>query len=180
MPSFSRMLARCRSTVLTEITSSAAISLEVCPSAMSLTTSSSRGVSTSNSPPSRSVLLTKSRTSAVTAEGYRKDSPRMAARHASTMSRSAPDFSTYPEAPARSASNRNCSLSYIDSITICRQRVSWRGGGRDHQTDLPRQGLLDRLSAVRRLSDDLKVRLTVQQQRQPTPHHSMVVGDQDP
>src|SRR6266511_1756922 len=120
MPSFSRMLARCRSTVLTEITSSAAISLEVCPSAMSLTTSSSRSVSTSNSPPSRSVLLTKSRTSAVTAEGYRKDSPRMAARHASTMSRSAPDFSTYPEAPARSASNRNCSLSYIDSITICR------------------------------------------------------------
>ena len=33
------------------------------------------------------------------------------------MSSSAPDLSTYPEAPALSASNRYCSLSYIDSIS---------------------------------------------------------------
>ena len=44
MPSFCRMFARCRSTVLTLITSVSAISLEECPSAISLTTSSSRGV----------------------------------------------------------------------------------------------------------------------------------------
>src|SRR5919201_1910046 len=33
------------------------------------------------------------------------------------MSWSAADFRTYPEAPARSASYRNCSLSYIESIS---------------------------------------------------------------
>ena len=44
MPSLLSMLARCRSTVLTLMTSRSAISLEECPSAISLTISSSRGV----------------------------------------------------------------------------------------------------------------------------------------
>src|SRR5918911_883725 len=42
-------------------------------------------------------------------------SSRMTARQASTRSRSATDLSTYPEAPARRASKKYWSLSYIDS-----------------------------------------------------------------
>ena len=59
----------------------------------------------------------------------RRASPRGTA---STMSVSAPDLSTYPDAPALSASKRNCSLSYIDSIStfssglrLCSSAAAW-------------------------------------------------------
>jgi hypothetical protein len=42
----------------------------------------------------------------------------MTARQASTRSRSATDFSTYPDAPARRGSKKYWSLSYIDSSRI--------------------------------------------------------------
>ena len=91
MPSFSRMLARWRSTVFLLITSSSAISPRGVPSAISLTISSSRGVSGS----SRSGSPRRARSSEVAHQrasprpGYRNGSPRIVARQASTRSRSA-------------------------------------------------------------------------------------------
>jgi hypothetical protein len=89
------MFARWRSTVFFEITSVAAISSLVFPSAISLTTSCSRGVSGSSGTVSPLRARSRwSRISAVTAAGYRNGSPRIAARIASTRSRLAADFRT--------------------------------------------------------------------------------------
>ena len=63
------MFWRCRSTVLTLITSSFAISFEVYASAISFSTCSSRGVRTSNCSSSGRPRSTKSLTSVEIADG---------------------------------------------------------------------------------------------------------------
>src|SRR5215218_791161 len=91
------------------------------------------------------------------------------------MSVSAPDFSTYPEAPALSDSNRNCSLSCMDSISIfssglrlCSSAAAWMPVMRGHrhvedrEVNVVLESLLDRLGPVLGLGDDLEVRLRVE------------------
>ncbi len=89
------MFVRWRSTVFSLSTRSPAISRVVRASAISLTISTSRGVSGSSDGVSpRRARSTKSRISERTAPGYRNGSPRIVARQASTRSRSATLLST--------------------------------------------------------------------------------------
>ena len=177
------MWARWVSTVRGESCSLRAISVLVCPSAISRSTSTSRGVSLS------SVSVRCKAAKRVATRGLMNSSPRAAARIAFGSSMSARSFKTNPSAPATKARWTNTGLSSIVSTTIsvacARLRsspiASLPGPAGEAQVEHEHVWALVADVAQGRhqvacFGGHLHVVLIVEQPPQPAAHQGMVVG----
>ena len=194
IPSFCRMLARCRSTVLALITRVSAISLEECPSAISLTISSSRGVR----------MLSGSRSSVLAAlqvvPDQRGDGAGVEERLAAHRRPAGLDQVAVGDRLEHVAGGAGLErLEEVLLVVVHRQHQDAHrrrapgdlpsrlqpghprhGDVQDGQVDVPAPGELDGLGAVAGLGDHHQVGLAVQDQPQPAAHQRVVVGQQDP
>ena len=184
------MFSRWRSTVRGLITSSSAICSLVCASAISLTTCSSRGVNGSDR------LLGTGEHVADQPAHRRGIQERLTAHR-----RPARLHEVAIRAGLQHVARRS-RLQRLEEVLLgvvhrehqdpqLRAAASELGGRlqtgqlrhRDvqhGQVDVSTKALLDRLRAVARLGDHLEVWLGVEHHAQPTPHHRVVVGEQDP
>ena len=192
-PSFCSRLARCRSTVLTLMTSSSAISFDEWPSATSLRISSSRSVIAR----AGHVAAVPDPVQVVADEGgdRARVEERLVAHGRAARLDQVPvgdRLQHVAGGAAFSASKKYCSLSYMVSIRmrssgmhpgqLARGLEARQPGHRDvedGQVGPLRAGHLDGLGAVARLGDDLEVRLAVEDQPHAAADEGVVVGEQD-
>ena len=124
--------------------------------------------------------------------GLRYVRPSAARRTACTSSLSAASLSTYPIAPARSASRANAGSFCMVSTTICVSGALWRRRGIAGRLDSPGHVQVEDQHArvvrgdaalgrgdVAGLGDDLESLLGLEQQAQPGADHLVIVGQDD-